>query len=136
MDGADCRQWSIAPPLRNRPIDEARKGGNRSVFESAKKSVGGVQIRNSLYGLSSAHRFDEAFEGLEVTLLNELDRSLVLKLSVRRMEEDAGALLVTGVEFHDGHPNPVNTSEFRLQTTCIRMLANARSFLPDGLSNR
>ncbi len=51
--------------------------------------------------LSRAHCFGEVFKGLEVTLLNELDRCLVLKMFVGRVEEDAGALLITGVKLHD-----------------------------------
>ena len=72
---------------------KARERDNRSIFESAKES-GGVQIRNSLYGLPDAHRFDEAFEGLEVALLNELNGGMVLKLSVRRIEEDRALFLL------------------------------------------
>jgi hypothetical protein len=71
-------------------------------------------VAKFLYVPSRAHRFGEAFKGLEVALLKELDRCLVLKMFVGRVEEDAGALLITGVKLHDGYPNPIQATKFRL----------------------
>jgi hypothetical protein len=44
---------------------------------------------HSLYGLPCANNFHEAFDGCEVTSLDELDGNLTVKMSDRRMEEDA-----------------------------------------------
>ena len=85
---------------------------------------------------SRAHRFGEAFEGLEVAPLKKLDRCLVLKMFVGRVEEDAGALLVTAVKLHDGYPNAIQATKFRLQAAGIGVLANTRSLLADSHSNR
>ena len=93
-------------------------------------------VARFLYVLSRAHRFGEAFKGLEVALLNELDRRLVLKIFVGCVEEDAGALLVTGVELHDGYPNAIQATKFRLQAAGVGVLANTRSLFADSHSNR
>ncbi len=93
-------------------------------------------VARFLYMLSRAHRFSEVFKGLEIALLNELDRCLVLKMFVGRVEEDAGALLVTGVKLHDGCPNVIQATKFRLQAAGVGVLANTRGLLADSHSNR
>ena len=93
-------------------------------------------VARLLYMLSRAHRFSEVFKGLEVALLNELDRCLVLKMFVGRVEEDAGALLVTGIKPHDGCPNAIQATKFRLQAAGVWVLTNTRGLLADSHSDR
>jgi hypothetical protein len=93
-------------------------------------------VAKFLYVPSRTHRFGEAFKGLEIALLNELDRCLVLQMFVRCIEKDAGALLVTAVKFHDGYSNPIQATKFRLEAAGVGVLANARSLLADSHSNR
>jgi hypothetical protein len=70
--------------------------------------------------LSRAHRFGKAFKGLRLPFSMKLDRCLILKMFVGCVEEDAGAVLVTGVKLHDGYPNPIQATKFRLQAAGVR----------------
>ena len=86
--------------------------------------------------LPNAHGLDERLQRRQLASFNEFDRGLVLKVSIGRIQEDARIGLVSGVEVHEGHPDPVNAPEVCLQARRIWMLAHAWSFAADRLGDR
>jgi hypothetical protein len=86
--------------------------------------------------LPKAHGLDERLQGRQLASFNELDRGLVLKVSIGGIQEDAGIGLVSGIEVYDGNPDPVDAPEVRLKAGRIWMLPHAWSFAADCLGDR
>jgi hypothetical protein len=78
-----------------------------------------VCTADSLDRLPGVHGLDQSFQRFEVALLNEFNRSLILKVTVGCVEKDARARFVTSIEVNDGHPNAVHTAKLWLQAACI-----------------
>ncbi len=72
----------------------------------------------------------------QVASFDELDGSLVLKMPIRRIQEDARIGLVSGVEVNDGNPDPVEAPEVRLKACSIWMFTHTWSFAADRFGDR
>ena len=86
--------------------------------------------------LPKAHSLDERLQGRQLASFNELDGSLVLKVSIGRIQEDARIGLVSGVEVYYGNPDPVDAPEVCLKAGRIWVFPDTWSFAADCLRDR
>lgn len=90
---------------------------------------------SSLGWLSDAHGIHEGFQGSQVASFNELDRSLILKVPIRRIQKDARIDPIACIKVHYGNPDPVDAPELRLQARSIWMFPHTRSFASNRSGN-
>ncbi|HEY6848380.1 MAG TPA: hypothetical protein VI320_19550 [Terracidiphilus sp.] len=57
-------------------------------------------------------------------------------MPVRCIQEDACISFVSGVEVHDGNPNPVDAPELSLEARSVRVFTNTRSLAANRFRDR